>query len=130
MSKKTYIVVGTIKDHKLAVKYPFERRKNITIRAVNGLNIRMTDCSWTYDNMMEDLDKAIILIQTLSYQEMFEVLINLDKKGINNMRQHLFRKWHHSDVGIWDYRKIERISKWQYERLNGLPITLMTYQAS
>jgi len=121
------IAVISLEDHKEVVKFPFHRRKNITIRAVNRLNIRMTDCSWTYDNMMEDLDKIIILIQTLSQQEMFEVLINLDKKGVANMRQHLFHKWYHSDVPIWDYRKIEWTLKWRHEVLNDLPITRRNY---
>ena len=116
---KNKIVVSSVEDHKQVVsKVPFYRRKDLTIRSVNGLTLRMTDCKSTYDHMMECLDKTIILIQSLSHQEMFEVLINLDKKGIENMYQHLFRKWHHSDVGIWDYRSIERTLKYRLDVLN------------
>ena len=112
MGKTKYIVLMSIEDHRLAVdKFPFERRKNVTISTINNLVIRMTDCSRIFDHMMECLDKAIILIKNLSSKEMYEVVINLDKKGIENLQKHLFREWDHSNVNIWDYRKIQKTIK-------------------
>ena len=92
-------------------KYPFHVREKCIVSAVNGLSIRMTDCKWTFDFMMKSLDHAISLMRNLSSHEMFEVLLKLDKSGIDNMNRHLFREWNTSKVGIWDYRNVKNTLK-------------------
>lgn len=92
-------------------EYPSHVRFKCTVSMVNGLQIRSTDCSSTYDFMMKSLDHAISLTQKLTSLEMFELIeliLCLDESGIKNMNKHIFREWDISKVNIWDYRQVKK----------------------
>jgi len=75
---------------------------------INSLDLKQTDCAMTYDHMMKQYDEAVSIIKEISSLEMFQILINLDEKGIKNMNKHLFHNWNHSDVNVWDYRNAKK----------------------
>ena len=89
-------------------KYPPHVRFKCAVDAVNGLNIRSTDCSSTYDFMMKSLDHAISLTYKLTSLEMFELILNLDEYGIEHMNKYIFREWDKQKINIWDYRQFEK----------------------
>jgi hypothetical protein len=118
LEKKATIFLLTKDDCKFAATTPFKGRKEATISMINSLEIRTTDCRMTFDFMMKELEKCKILIRNLSSLEMFEILINMNRRGIENMRLHLFREWNHSDVNIWDYRKTKETLDFIHEKYN------------
>lgn len=107
---KQFYYASTIEDYKESLNFNFKNRKQFTISTVNNLDIKMTDCSMMYDYMMSELNKAIILIEQLSSNELYEVITNLNKKGLHNMNTYLFKEWkQRSD--IWGYRSIVKTLK-------------------
>lgn len=109
--QKTVIVLFSLEDCVLASQQPFQRRKKATINMINSLTIKQTDCSMTYDFMMESLDKCIALVKNLTSNELFEIIINLNDKGLNNLHLHLLKEWNHSKINVWDYRHIQTTIK-------------------
>ena len=106
----TYII-GTRDGSKSLESYPFYVRQHIVVSMINNLSFRQTDCGHTFDYIMDSLSKCVKQIRNISDKEMFELLIRLNKNGVKNMRDHLFREWKHPNVNIWDYRNIVKTKK-------------------
>ena len=80
-------------------------------RFINYLNIRMTDCAYTYDHMMDQQDKAQDHIRFMSSLELFEVLIRLTKRGVEMFHLYVYRAWAKSSINVWEVRKIDKTIK-------------------
>lgn len=85
---------------------------SIYVRAINSLQIRQTDCKYTYDYMIKHLDYVINLIMNLTSLDMFEIIIRLDKSGLENTQRYLIKNWNTSNVKIYDKRQIEQTLKY------------------
>lgn len=110
------IVISSLEDYKNLRNINFEYKKNVIVNIINAVDIRMTDCQFSYDYMMETYQKALYSIDNLSLNEMFEVMICLSNKGIKNFYLHLFGKYVAVYDNVWEYRKLKKSLKYLYEK--------------
>ncbi len=91
--------------------------------SLNGLNIRPTDCSRTFDHQIKSLDHAGDMMNKFIKcgLDLFEIILCLDVRGISNLREHFLRDTLdrlRPTENIWDIRRLERLVADRQETLN------------
>ena len=97
---------------------PLEMQYKLAAGRINGLTYKMTDCHWTYEHMVKEKGKCEKMLEGLSGLFMFEIIIRLNKKGLEHMMYHLWHTWKNPEIGIWEYRKLDKQLKDLYAKRN------------
>lgn len=100
------------------LKYQPADRRMFIVSAINGLQIRSTDCSSAFDYMMKSISNIKECLHGITSLEMFEIIIRLDTNGIKNMNSEFFPSWLHSHVNIWDWRNLCDTLNYLYQKNN------------
>lgn len=93
----------------------------IAYRAINSLYIKQTDCWRTYKHMMSKINRCREFIQDFTSLEIFEVIIRLSKKGLQDFKAYIYPYWPKRDTNIWVIRSLEKQIKYleNHEKTRG-----------